>query len=175
MLPILCGLGGGYLDLVFIVFKKFFWNGLKNFAMAHDFPWTVPVGHVLLLAVPGVVLALVNRLRPRPVSTRGTAWLFITLALWAALLRLPLYGFASLLLAAGLGRLLSGVMAAQIQRPRRAWYALAGMVATTVILAAASSGRHRASETRSLAGLPSPPPDARNVILIVWDAVRARI
>lgn len=58
LLPISCGLVGGYLDVVFIVFKKFFWKGLKNFAMAHDFPWSVPVGHVLLLAIPGVLLAM---------------------------------------------------------------------------------------------------------------------
>ena len=37
---------------------------------------------------------------------RMGAWLFATLAIWAALLRLPLYGACSLLLAAGLGRLI---------------------------------------------------------------------
>ena len=109
LLAISCGLLGGYLDLVFIVFKKFLWNGLKNYANAHDFPWTVPVGHVALLLIPAALLAVVNGLRPKPISLRAATWLFTTLAIWAALLRLPLYGVCSLLLATGLGRLMVAI------------------------------------------------------------------
>ena len=41
LLPIACGLAGGYLDLAIIVLRKYFWNGLKHYANAHDFPWIV--------------------------------------------------------------------------------------------------------------------------------------
>ncbi len=173
MLSVSCGLAGGYLDLLFIVFKKFFWNGLKNYANAADFPWSVPVGHTVLLLVPGVLLALLSRLRPKPMSLRAASWLFATLAIWTALLRLPLYGVASLILAAGLGRQLSGPIAALYRRPPRAWYTSAGLLGLLIILAAFSSGWRAMREHRVLAGLPPPPPNARNVILIVWDAVRA--
>ncbi len=173
MLSVSCGLAGGYLDLLFIVFKKFFWNGLKNYANAADFPWSVPVGHTVLLLVPGVLLALLSRLRPKPMSLRAASWLFATLAIWTALLRLPLYGVASLILAAGLGRQLSGPIAALYRRPPRAWYTSAGLLGLLIILAAFSSGWRAMREHRVLAGLPAPPPNARNVILIVWDAVRA--
>ncbi|MGO9467280.1 MAG: sulfatase-like hydrolase/transferase [Isosphaeraceae bacterium] len=173
LLAVSCGLAGGYLDLLFIIFKKFFWNGLKNYANAADFPWSVPVGHMVLLLVPGVLLAVLSRLRPKPMSLRAAAWLFATLAIWAALLRMPLYGVASLLLAAGLGRRLSGPVAALYQRPRRAWYTALGLVGPLVILGALSSGWRALGEYRAVAGLPAPPPNARNVILIVWDAVRA--
>ena len=61
--------------------------------------------------IPGMVVAAVNRLRPRLVSLRAGSWLFATLAIWAALLRLPLYGACSLLLAAGLGRPISDAVA----------------------------------------------------------------
>ncbi|HKI18106.1 MAG TPA: hypothetical protein VKA15_09505, partial [Isosphaeraceae bacterium] len=125
LLPISCGLAGGYLDLAIIVLKKCFWNRLKNYGSGGDFPWSVPVGHVVLLVIPGVLLAVVCRIRPRPMSLRAGSWLFATLAIWAALLRLPLYGVSTLLLAAGLGRVISGQVAALCQRPRQARYTFA--------------------------------------------------
>ena len=48
LLAIALGLAGGYLDLVIIVFKKYFWNDLRNFGSGRDFPWSVPVGHAVL-------------------------------------------------------------------------------------------------------------------------------
>ncbi|MFI5455375.1 MAG: sulfatase-like hydrolase/transferase [Isosphaerales bacterium] len=198
LLPIACGLAGGYLDLAIIVLKKCFWNRLKNYGSGLDFPWSVPVGHVVLLVIPGLLLAAVSRIRPRPMSLRAASWLFATLAIWSALLRLPLYGVSTLLLAAGLvdaqvraqlgaiehgvctlllaaglGRLISGGIAAHCQRPRQARYTFAGLLGLLVILAAVSSGRHVVREYSALAGLPAPPSNARNVMLIVWDTVRA--
>jgi arylsulfatase A-like enzyme len=41
------------------------------------------------------------------------------------------------------------------------------------LLAALSSGRQWAQEYREVSGLAAPPPGARNVVLIVWDTVRA--
>jgi arylsulfatase A-like enzyme len=173
LMSIGCGLAGGYLDLAIIVLKKYFWNGPKNYGNAADFPWSVPVGHVVLLVIPGVLLAAVNWLRPRPTSLRTGAWLFATLAIWAALLRMPLYGVSSLFLAAGMGRMISPGIAAHYQRRRQAQYTFAGLLALLVFLAAFSSGRHAVRQHRALAALPAPPSNARNVVLIVWDAVRA--
>jgi arylsulfatase A-like enzyme len=104
---------------------------------------------------------------------RASSWLFATLALWFALLRLPLYGVASVLLAAGLARVINHAVMAHFLRPRQAWFALTGMLGLLAVLAALSSGRHALREYRELANLPPPPSHARNVILIVWDAVRA--
>ena len=52
-------------------------------------------------------------------------------------------------------------------------YACAGLLGLLVVLAALSSGRQAVREYRAVAGLPAPPPGARNVVLIVWDTVRA--
>ena len=52
-------------------------------------------------------------------------------------------------------------------------YTLAGLLGLLVVLAALSSGRQAVREYRAVAGLPPPPPSARNVMLIVWDTVRA--
>ena len=42
-----------------------------------------------------------------------------------------------------------------------------------IVLAALSTGRRAVNESRALAGLAPAPPGARNVVLIVWDTVRA--
>ena len=173
LLPLSCGLAGGFLDLALIVFRKFFWNGLKNYENARDFPWSVPVGHVVLLIFPVLFLAIVNRLRPRPIALGTSAWFFATLAIWFALLRMPLYGAATLILAVGAGRQIGGKLAAHFLRPRRAWFTLSALLCLLLVLAAVSSGRHAARQSRILARLPAPPSNARNVIMVVWDAVRA--
>ena len=104
---------------------------------------------------------------------RAGSWLFATLAIWAALLRLPLYGACSLLLAAGLGRPISDAVASRGWHPRTVRYTLAGLLGLLGVLAALSSGRQAIREHLAVAGLPPPPPGARNVVLIVWDTVRA--
>ena len=47
------------------------------------------------------------------------------------------------------------------------------MLGLLAVLAAVSTGRQVIREQRAVAGLPAPPPGARNVVLIVWDTVRA--
>src|SRR3954447_13721643 len=96
LLAISFGLCGGYLDLSFMLFRKFCWDQEEFIRSGRDFPWTVPVAHAVLLLIPGAAVAAVNRLRPRFVSMRAASWLFAVLAIWAALLRLPLYGACSL-------------------------------------------------------------------------------
>jgi arylsulfatase A-like enzyme len=167
------GLCGGYLDLLLMLADGTFRRKDLPVQIGRDFPWTVPVSHAVLLLIPGVMIAAVNRLRPGLVSLRAGMWLFATLAIWAALLRLPLYGACSLLLAAGLARLLGNAIAARTRSARRARFALAGLLGLLGILATLSSGRQASREARAVAGLPAPPAGARNVILIVWDTVRA--
>src|SRR5262245_52926775 len=98
LLAISFGLAAGYLDLVIIVFKKYCWNDIRSFGSGRDFPWSVPVVHSILLLTLAVPLAAINRLRPRRISLRAACWFFATVAIWSALLRMPLYGISSLLL-----------------------------------------------------------------------------
>jgi arylsulfatase A-like enzyme len=167
------GLCGGYLDVAFIVLKRFTLNPEGSFRTATDFVWTVPLGHAVLLLVPAVLVALMNAIRPDAVSWRDGCWLFATLTIWSALLRMPLYGLASLILAIGLGRVLSGAIAAS---PPPAWSvraAVAVLIAAVGITIGLSSGRQALREGRRVATLPAPPAAARNVLLIVWDTVRS--
>jgi arylsulfatase A-like enzyme len=167
------GLCAGYLDLFLMLFKKLYWSDEWILRHGRDFPWTVPVAHAVLLLIPGTVIAAVTRLRPLLVSLRAGSWLLATLAIWAALLRLPLYGVCTLFLAIGLGRPISAAASARAWSPRRVRYTLAGLLGVLAVLAALSSGRVAIQERLAVAGLAQPPAGARNVVLIVWDTVRA--
>ena len=173
LLAISFGLCGGYLDLGVILFKKLWLNPEGSFRCARDFPWTVPVSQMVLLAIPGGLVAAVNRLRPKSLSLNVASWLFATLAIWSALLRLPIYGACSLLLAAGLARPIGNMVVARgpYSRPLRS--ILAASLGLLIVLAALSSGRRSVEEARAVAALPSAPRGARNLVLIVWDTVRA--
>jgi arylsulfatase A-like enzyme len=173
LLAISFGLCGGYLDLFLMLFKKYYWNDEWILGVGRDFPWTVPAAHAVLLMIPGLVIAAGSRLRPRLVSLRAGSWLFATLAIWVALLRLPLYGACSVFLAAGLGRPISAAVASRGWSPRTVRYALAGLLGLLGVLAALSSGRQAIREHLAVAGLPPPPRGAKNVVLVVWDTVRA--
>jgi arylsulfatase A-like enzyme len=173
LLAISFGMCGGYLDLFLMLFKKLYLSDEWIVRFGRDFPWTLPVAHALLLLIPGMVIALISRLRPRMFSMRTASWLFATLAIWAALLRLPLYGACTLLFAFGLGRPISAALASRAWSPRMMGYTLGALLGLLGVLAVLSSGRQAIQESLAVAGLPAPPPGAQNVVLIVWDTVRA--
>jgi arylsulfatase A-like enzyme len=166
------GLCGGFLDLGIILLNKSFLHKEGYFRTARDFPWTVPAGHVVLLFIPGLVVAGLN-LRGRGISLRVGSWLLAALAIWHALLRAPLYGACTLVLAVGLGRLVGDAVATRGLPTRRLGYVLAGLLGLLGVLAALSSGWQSVREHLTLARLPLPPSAARNVVLIVWDTVGA--
>ena len=128
LLPVALGLAGGYLDVLIIIFRKYCWNELESFGSGVDFPWSVPLGHAALLLIPGVLMAAFNRVRPRPISLSVGAWLFATLAIWAALLRLPLYGASHPAPGRRAGRPISGRVAAHSNARGARSLTLAGLL-----------------------------------------------
>ena len=173
LLAISLGLCSGYLDVLILIVKRYFWNSEGHFRNARDFPWTVPLGHAVLMLALGLVVAGVNRFRPVPLSLRAGAWLFATFAIWSALLRTPMDGKYSLVLAAGLGRVIGDAVAAHPLRPRQTRAILATLVGVLAVAAVLSSGWQALREYRTMVGLPPSAPGARNVVVIVWDTVRA--
>ncbi|MGC8639073.1 MAG: sulfatase-like hydrolase/transferase [Isosphaeraceae bacterium] len=178
LLAVAFGLCGGFLDDGLIVLKKLFWNEEGYYRNAADFPWTVPLGHAVLTLALGLFVALASVIRPKRVSLRTAAWLFATLAIWGALLRLPLYGACSLVLAMGLAVPVSKAVSAQIAtfglRSRRVLGSFAAICGLLVVLVGLTTGLQMVRESRAVAALPSPSSSsARNVILIVWDTVCA--
>jgi arylsulfatase A-like enzyme len=173
LLAISLGLCAGYLDVAIMLFKKLCWNPEGYFRAARDFAWTVPLGHVVLLATAGLVVAGVTVIWRDRVSLRRASWFLATLAIWGALLRMPMYSGASLLLAAGLGRLIGDLIAARGLDARLLRRATAALLAGLGVLAALTSGRQALLEYLALAKLPTTTTSVPNVVLIVWDTVRA--
>jgi arylsulfatase A-like enzyme len=168
------GLAGGLLDLGVMTFNKTFVYQYRYFVMGRYFPWVVPVANLGVVMVPGLALAVASRLRPSLVPLGAAVWLLAMVALWEPLLRLPLFGWASLLLGAGLGRGISRAVLARA--PGFRWFvrrSLVGLVGLVAVLAAMTSGRAAWAEHCARASLPPPPARASNAILIVLDTVRA--
>jgi arylsulfatase A-like enzyme len=173
LLAIAFGLCAGYLDVGIIVLKKLLWNEGGYYRIARDFPWSVPAAHAALMLLPGLAIAAMSRLRPGAIPLGAGCWFLAALAACGALLRLPLYGAGSLLLAVGIGRLVGDAVAARGASTRRVGFITLGLLGVLGVLAAGSAGRQALRESRAVAGLP-PAPRSRNVVLLVWDTVRAR-
>ncbi len=168
------GLAGGFLDVAGIVLDKHLFQVPAYYKRGWFFAWTVPLGDLAILMVPGLLVAGLVWLRQGLVSLRAAAWLFATLALAGPLLGLPIYDSACWLLAAGLGRWIGRGVAALGPRPRRwAGRGLVGLAGLLVLIAAITMGRQALAEHRALARLPAPTAGAPNVLLLVLDTVRA--
>ena len=168
------GLAAGYLDLGGLVLAKQGIHSSVYYQQGRFFPWAVPLAHLTIMMAPGLLVAGLNRLRPGLVPVRAAAWLFSTLAIWGPLLNLPLSGTASLLLAAGSGRVISGDVAdsacAAGAGGGAAWRGSPGCSSRS------PRSRSASMRWRSFApwlACPRRRSGAANVLLIVMDTVRA--
>jgi arylsulfatase A-like enzyme len=173
LLSIGIGLVAGYLDLGLLIARNRL-NDRDFYHLGQDFVWIIPAGVTLLVLIPGTILALIAALPCRSVRPGIAVGVLTFLGLLDVGARLPLDLWASLVLAGGiairlarrdgprLGRLLTLL--------RRTTPPLIGVVLATALVTA---GGRAWSEHRAIAALPPPPASARNVLLIVWDTVRA--
>src|SRR5262249_30833264 len=168
------GLAAGFLDLTILFFKKRFIDGEYFYRLGEGFQWIIPTGVTVLVLLPALAIASFASLRrfrvPFGIAVAIPAF-FGFLDICAIL---PLEPWGALLLSAG--------TAAQFARfvGRRQQKFLMVVRWTTPLLGAAlifvalaTSGARAYIERRAAATLPPPSPGARNVLLIVWDTVRA--
>jgi arylsulfatase A-like enzyme len=167
------GLTAGFLDLGLMVLKKRL-TGDEFYRLGDDFRWIIPAGVGVLLLLPGTALALVARLRRGTVALGTAVGLLSFVGFLDSCSRLPLELWSSLLLSGGLAvqsaRLVGARRQSFIRMVRRTSPLLVGAVFAIMLL---TVGGRAWSEYRAAASLPPPPADARNVLLIVWDTVRA--
>ena len=174
LLAVWIGLAAGFLDLAFLVVKKRLFEN-DFYRVGGDFPSVIPVGVTALVLLPALVLALVARLRHGLASLGRAVWLLSFVGFLDLSAKLPLEFVSSLLLSAGLA-----VQTARlVSRRRQAFFRLARLTAplfaaAVLALALATTGVRAWSEHRTVAALPPPPSAAPNVLLIVWDTVRAQ-
>ena len=169
------GLVGGYFDLAVIFLKRDVFHLALYYEQGRFFRWVVPLADLLIMLAPGLMVASVSYFRPSLLSSRRAVWIFATLAIWGPLLRLPLYGAATLLLAAGAGHAMSGWVARRLLGSR--WLAplsVAALAIGVAVTAVTSLGRYARAESQALASLSPAPSGAGNVLLIVMDTVSRR-
>jgi arylsulfatase A-like enzyme len=173
LLAIWIGLTEGFVDLGLMVIKKRLVDR-DFFRLGEHFVWIIPVGVLILVLVPGLVLALIARLRRGRLPLPGAMGVLLFVGFLDVSARLPLELWAALALSGGLA-----VQSARLARPRgdaflllvcRTAPVLAGVV---LVIATVTFGRRAWLEHRALSAMPLPPSSARNVLLIVWDTVRA--
>jgi arylsulfatase A-like enzyme len=167
------GLIAGYLDLTFMVVNRRLIDG-DFYRLGEHFVWLVPAGVAVVVLVPGTLLALIVWLRGRGIRPGLAMGLLTFVGGLDLCARLPFELWASLLLSAGLavqaGRMVGARARAFLRLVRWTSPWLIGILLTVLL---ATIGGRAWSERQAMASLPPPPPAARNVLLIVWDTVRA--
>jgi arylsulfatase A-like enzyme len=173
LLSVWIGLTAGFLDLGSTVLQNRLIHG-EFYRMGRGFPWIIPTGVATLVFLPGAALALVARLRRGGVPLALAVGLPSFVGSLDVVATLPLALWSALLLAAGLA-----VQSARLVRTRQlavlrfASLTSPLLVGAVLVLTMATAGADSWSEWRASATLQPPPPAARNVLLIVWDTVRA--
>jgi len=166
------GLIAGFGDIGFLVinrqliFRDFYHLGA-------DFPWIVPSGVMAMVLVPALLIAMFARIRG---SVRlGVPVLLLSLVGFLDLCaRLRLELWASLILSIAMA-----VQSVRLVRSRRAGFlrlvrrTVGWLMAILVGTMFVSLGGRVWSEYRQQATLPRAAAGAQNVLLVVWDTVRA--
>jgi arylsulfatase A-like enzyme len=165
------GLIAGFGDVGFLVINRR-WIFRDFYHLGADFPWIIPLGVMVMVLVPALLIALFARIRG---SVRlGVPVLLLSLIAFLDLssrLRLELWAtfIISVAMAVQLVRLVRSRPDGFLRLVRRTVGWLMAILAGTILV---TYGGRVWSEYRQQANLP-PPLGAQNVLLIVWDTVRA--
>ena len=166
------GLIAGFCDVCLLVMNTKFIRR-DFYRLSGDFPWIVPSAVAFLVLLPAVLIALRARTRGSvPLAVPVGLLSFIGFLELSSRLRLEIW--ASLIVCAGLA-----IQSVRFVRPRRDGFLrlvrwtvgllVAILLATTFV----TIGRRMWSEHQQRSALPPAPAGAQNVLLIVWDTVRA--
>lgn len=177
MLAVVVGAVGGLAEAV---------NGIVRHRVRHlptgefvagELFWLAPLAAIATLLSLGLLLAGLDRaLRTRGLLLGATPYVLVAVVVFSFMraLTLGLANWAAALFAAGAS---AAVVRLLMRDPSRAQRALGrGAVAILTALlvwAAALPIARRTAERRALASLPAARPGAPNVLILIWDAVRA--
>ena len=148
----------------------------RSIYLSRDIIWMTPAADLILFGLAALGLALVGLVAPRVSSLRVASSVFSFLGMFSVLALQPwLVWWAMLALSLGFG-FQAGVFA--VTRELLLWrivrITLPVLVAIVSVLGIGYRALVALSERSALAALPAAPAGAPNVLLIVWDAVRAR-
>jgi arylsulfatase A-like enzyme len=163
----------GFLDLGLVIINNSL-IGRTFYRLSGDFAWLIPSGVTALVLVPGILVSLYVKARGPAVSAGMAEGLLFFVGFLDVCARLPLHIWASLLICGGLAtqsvRLMSRRRLGFLRVVRWTVIPLAGSV---LVIVAVTIGERAWSEHHAMSALAPAPPGGRNVLLIVWDTVRA--
>lgn len=157
-------------------------RGVQKFAMhrylylSRDILWMTPLADVIIFGLVALLLGLGALALPRLASLRVAGGVFAFLAAFSILTLQPwMTWWAMIIIALGFG-FQAGRLAAA--REAASWrlvrLTLPVLLALFAALGAGRRVMERLAERRALASLPAAQAGAPNVLMVVWDAVRAR-
>ncbi|MEP7001492.1 MAG: sulfatase [bacterium] len=161
-------------ELVMRTLQKFALH--RYLYLSREFVWVTPLADLILFAILALVLAAIAFALPRVASFRSAVTVFATVGALSILTMQPwMTWWAMLALSIGVGAVVGGIAA---RYETLTWRVVRiGLPVLGVSLALLGAGVHfrlaRAEMTRR-DSLPPARPAAMNVLVIVWDAVRAR-
>ena len=174
LLAIWIGLTAGFIDLGLLLIRKRLIEG-DAIRLGEGFPWLIPAGVAVLVLLPGFLLALLARLRRGRGSLGRAVWLLAFVGFLDLCTKFPLEFWSSSLLSAGLAVQSARLISAHRQAFLR--FATPDDPDTRRGRAGTRPGDLGGPRLVGAPGhrrLPPPPRSAPNVLLIVWDTVRAR-
>jgi arylsulfatase A-like enzyme len=167
------GLTTGFLDLGLFILRKHL-TGDSFYRLGDHFRWIIPAASGALLLPAGLTLALIALLRGGRVDLRIVVGVLSFVGFLDCCARLPLEVWSSLLLSGGLAvqcARLAGAWRGPFLRLVRVTAPI--LIITLLAIVLLTFGSRAWAERRALASLPPASVGARNVVLIVWDTVRA--
>ena len=172
LIAIWIGLGAGFLDLALFVLRNRLFAG-DFYRLGDHFRWIIPAGVGFLVLVPGAALAGFAIVRRRGLGPGWVVGILSFVGFLDVCARLPFELWAALLFSGGLAVQSARVVASRresfLRLVHRTIPLLFGAMVAIVLV---SFGGRAWLEHQAATALPSPPADARNVLLIVWDTVR---
>lgn len=169
-------LWGGFLDLLSIYIKKNFLYHLPFYHRAPGFAWRIPLASAVVLTLIAAPIVVLFSIRPAVRGRFWTAWWCSSVAVLAALSRLPIHSAAATLLAIGVGYRVGRLFDRSGARFERRMFVAAAI--PLVALGAIATSYQMDQWSRRGANQVGRPVSAveksPNVLFIVLDAVRAR-
>lgn len=172
-----CGLLFGFVEGVNAVIRRRISHMPTGEYTWTELLWMPPLVAALTLSIVALALIVLDRvLRTRGGLLRLGPWMLLTLAVYGAMRALypGIASVAGLLLAMGVAVVLSRIVITRLPRITHAarWQVPVALGAFA-LWAVGVPGFRQFQEQRSRAALPAAPPDAPNVLLIIWDTARA--
>ncbi|MEO8620124.1 MAG: sulfatase [bacterium] len=161
-------------ELVMRTLQKFVLH--RYLYLSREFVWVTPLADLILFAILALAIGLIAFVLPRVASFRSTVTVFAAVGALSIVTMLPwMTWWAMLALSIGVGAVVGGIAA---KYESFTWRVVRiSLPVLGISLALLGAGVHfrfaRAESTRRNAR-PAARPDAMNVLVIVWDAVRAR-